>query len=364
MNLTGFPSLAWQAKVNILKLSGIGEIGKDLLSWMGDPYNSEKTVRRADVFIKGSVLFYLIESPLGWQDHKIEAGVILRNAANKNAALVPFITCFINAIKNRIDGRVSRHMDLRWYKFNVNDNISGRVFDKLCKYAKYEDEELIVAKELSIQASRDMAIKISRGELKREHDGKVITRLLEKLVIQKSPSSDKYILSKVGRRMLNGSQWMTVWLTENLVASGIPIDAIVWGLQEDSEEVDCALELKNRIWIFELKDRNFEPGDAHPLFYRAAKFRASKTIIITTRVVTANARKVFDEYYNKERGYPISIEGLNNVGDILHKLVSNAHLESVIEKCKILSERTQINLQPIFTKLFGKYFQEYKGKFN
>ena len=58
--------------------------------------------------------------------------------------------------------------------------------------------------------------------------------------------------------MSSKSHWMTVWLTNLLIGLGVPEKSIIWNLAESGEEIDLAVGLLNRLWIFELKDRDFE----------------------------------------------------------------------------------------------------------
>src|SRR5690606_11171705 len=84
-------------------------------------------------------------------------------------------------------------------------------------------------------------------------------------------------------------------ITKELVENGIPETSIIWSLSDEGEEVDCVVEFKGKIWIFELKDRDFGPGDAHPFVYRGMKYNADKVIIFTSGRVSEDARKVFEK---------------------------------------------------------------------
>ena len=122
---------------------------------------------------------------------------------------------------------------------------------------------------------------------------------------------------------------MTVYVTQVLLELGINKDAILWNLSESGEEVDILVEIFGRLWIFELKDREFGSGDAYPLNYRKVRYRAEKSIIVTTEVVAKDAKKVFEELRKEagiDRDLPVYIEGLENTKSKLINELSFASL--------------------------------------
>src|SRR5438445_4739345 len=52
---------------------------------------------------------------------------------------------------------------------------------------------------------------------------------------------------------------------------------------------------RRRLWVLELKDREFGSGDAHPFNYRRARYGANEAVIITTEKVSSEAKRVFEE---------------------------------------------------------------------
>lgn len=125
-----------------------------------------------------------------------------------------------------------------------------------------------------------------------------------------------YSISTAGAEMLRGSHWMTVWVSDKLTKLGVPVESIFWNLEDAGEEVDIVVEFGGGIWIFELKDREFGAGDAHPFNYRAVRYKADHAVIITTDKVAPDARRVFTELASTR---PIFIEGLENVFDDMRK---------------------------------------------
>ena len=179
---------------------------------------------------------------------------------------------------------------------------------------------------------------------------------------------ETFALTALGRKLTSGSHWMTLLMTKELVAHGIPEASIIWSLSDEGEEVDCVVEFKGKVWIFELKDRDFEAGDAHPFIYRALKYNADKIIVFTSERVSKEAKRVFEKviYGGKtsfKPGHPLYIEGLDSLQSSISKLVKNETLVYVSEKSKEISKLASLDLSIIFTEAFGKYFPVYKGEF-
>lgn len=318
-------------------------------------------------------------------------------------------------MKAKIDGRRVRHMELVWYKAGDGDIIDTHVsFYKSFSYPSISDMDSQVALYLTDPEVRMTLRKIATQDLARncdikgEHKKIIIENIAEliklNLVIQnililcrknaiaialvqskeevagQNPAGtycphcgrmfseelmkESYIISDLGKKMTRGSHWMTVLITNSLIASGISEKSIIWNLTEDSEEVDCVVQFKDQVWIFELKDRNFESGDAHPLtYYRAVKFKANKIIVLTTGKVTKEARNVFKDMSHNSRtessfGIPVYIEGLKFLQLAIDTLVKNETLIHVSKKAKQISLLAGMDFSPIFSNILGDYSLE------
>ncbi|MDY6966026.1 MAG: hypothetical protein SVM80_08690 [Halobacteriota archaeon] len=77
-----------------------------------------------------------------------------------------------------------------------------------------------------------------------------------------------YTITKIGKRLAEGSLWMSIWITELLKESGVGKGSIKWGLEANGEELDIMVEYFDSRLFFELKDREFGLGDAYPFVYR------------------------------------------------------------------------------------------------
>ena len=141
-----------------------------------------------------------------------------------------------------------------------------------------------------------------------------------------------YAISELGRRLIQKSHWMTVWITEVLVSLAVPLQSIIWNVAEEGEEVDLMMEFRDQLWIFELKDREFGAGDAYPFNYRMARYAANRGVIVTTDKVSKDAKRVLEELSRegsrarRTRPLPVFIEGLGSAKLTLSRELSTASL--------------------------------------
>jgi DNA-binding transcriptional ArsR family regulator len=167
--------------------------------------------------------------------------------------------------------------------------------------------------------------------------------------------SEGHLVADLGRSLLRGSHWMTVWVTQRFLELGVPAEAIVWNLEESGEEVDILVGFLGRLWILELKDREFGPGDAHPFSYRRARYRADEAIVISTDKVSPEAKRIFGELASQGRGRlqrqrpdgrgePTYIEGLDQVGPVLQQAIDNASVAEALDALRIPSLATGFDL--------------------
>jgi hypothetical protein len=164
--------------------------------------------------------------------------------------------------------------------------------------------------------------------------------------------SEGYGLTDLGERLVQKSNWMTVWVTERLRRVGVPVESILWNLSESGEEVDLLLEFLEEVWIFELKDRTFSAGDAYPFNYRRARYGADKAFVITTEEVAPDARRVFDELTDQARRAvqvvrPVYIEGLDAVEPELREHVARSAANLAAQQLQPLSVATGYDVRRV-----------------
>jgi len=107
--------------------------------------------------------------------------------------------------------------------------------------------------------------------------------------------------SEVARRLTEGSRWMRVLLTNQLVTEGVQREDIVWNLSQNGEDIDVIASVLDRLVFFELKDREFGLGDAYPFSYRVARYQGDLGVIVSAEKVAPDARKFFEEQRESAR---------------------------------------------------------------
>jgi hypothetical protein len=173
--------------------------------------------------------------------------------------------------------------------------------------------------------------------------------------------SEGYSASELGQQMARHSHWMTVWTTEPLVNLGIPEGAILWNISENGEEVDLLVEFLGQLWIFELKDREFGAGDAHPLNYRQVRYEATKAVIFTTEKVSRDAKRVFEELQRevarsrvvRHSRLPVYIEGLDNAEETLRREIADVSLGYAHGRLAMIGESSGYDLGAVLSARFG-----------
>lgn len=367
MNYLGWRSVWWQSQVAILNLAGI-ELSDKVLTWVAQVGGTnEKTVNySADVFIKDGLIYYLnLDHPWSEDNCKLEMGVISNEEDFNYDLLRPFMRAFTSAIGRAFDGRKARHIINKrrgWQKLGGSRVVSNYLWDKKYDYVSFDLEEQIGAACLADEKCRSQLIAmLKRGKPSPKISGNVWESLESAKLVESVQSDSLAKVSDLGRQLLRGNDWMTIWLVNILIKNRVSRNEIIAKIQDGSEEVDVAIGLGGKTWVFELKGKIFETGDAHRLLARRARFKPDQFIIITTDKVSPDAKRIIDEVQKPGEVYPVLIEGLENVEDILSKLISNTLLNEAMEKCHELSKRMNINLTPLWTELYGKFHRVYKG---
>lgn len=172
----------------------------------------------------------------------------------------------------------------------------------------------------------------------------------------KELTTEGYSISPLGRRLITQSYWMTVWITKLLVDIGIPIESILWNFSESGEEIDVVVEMLGRLWIFELKDREFGAGDAYPLNYRQVRYKADKAVVVSTGKVSKDARRVFADLLkegDKKRERPLYVEGLDAAEEVLRQEVERLHRQRAFERIIRIGMQSGYDLRPILEERYG-----------
>lgn len=158
-----------------------------------------------------------------------------------------------------------------------------------------------------------------------------------------------YTLTERGKKLVDGSSWMSIWTTELLKESGVRKGEIKWGLEAGGEELDIMVEDFDSRLFFELKDREFGLGDAYPFVYRVNRYGGRMGIVATMDKVSTDAKKFFKEE-TERREYPITIqylEGSKNIREGIPKIVEEMALSQVRIMIHPFSARIGFDFWPI-----------------
>jgi hypothetical protein len=291
----------------------------------------------------------------GVGERRLAVGLITEDGGNAAERLQAFADEFAKSVTGTLDGRRTRHMKFNWappapvdrlavLRAHLEEGGGTPTFaepdmsaemragaevlaDRAARELLRELAEAGFARESDILARRgrkedevrallailkDAGLVLSEYLLQCKRSSAQITKLADPAKLEDSSVGDLecagcgrrfadellsegYSVSPLGRSLSKSSHWMTVWVTARLEESGVPLTAIMWNLEEAGEEVDILVDFLSRLWILELKDREFGPGDAHPFNYRRVRYRAEEALVISTEKVSAAAKRVFQE---------------------------------------------------------------------
>ncbi|MER7920364.1 MULTISPECIES: hypothetical protein [unclassified Streptomyces] len=100
-------------------------------------------------------------------------------------------------------------------------------------------------------------------------------------------------ITEFGRTMLDGNRWMSILVLRYLIKLGIPVVNVRMEQIYSGEEVDCIAEIHGQIILFELKDKEFNRGNAYSFGAKIGIFQPDVSVVITTERVGADARDHF-----------------------------------------------------------------------
>lgn len=343
----------------------------------------------------------------------LELGVVTKDEEGGMQRLRTLAADFEEAVRTCVDGRKTRHMNFEW----TSPEQGQERLKQLCKQLEVDGSEvrfrtpdLEAAAEasevLTDRGIRELLQEVSRAGFVREPDLLARRQKREEEIRQRLEASSSagllssqyllqcrnsnspltrlsepdeldpatvgglpcatcgrkfldelltrgYLLSDLGRSMVQGNHWMTVWVTKRLVSLGVPRESILWNLEEATEEIDIVLEFLGELWIVELKDRDFQPGDAHSLNYRRVRYGADKTVIATTGKVSTGTKRVFEDlakeaqktmrvsgHFGTSASQPIYLEGLSGIEKGFEKEMSEAERRFALRVLRPVAQAT------------------------
>ncbi|MFD4720044.1 hypothetical protein ACFWOY_07750 [Streptomyces sp. NPDC058423] len=169
-------------------------------------------------------------------------------------------------------------------------------------------------------------------------------------------------ITDYGRSMLDGSRWMSVLVLQELLKLGIPIESIRMEQEYSGEEVDCMADVYGRLVLFELKDKQFNLGNAYSFGAKVGIFRPDYPVIVTTEKVGSDAREHFVRSANSERGRErflprdrrvgndmTFIEGLSSLRQGLESVISSIAIEAFSPSLEIALSHASVSAESILS---------------
>jgi len=159
-------------------------------------------------------------------------------------------------------------------------------------------------------------------------------------------------ISQTGSKLVSGSYWMMGKVVEILRKSGLREKDIFVSIGYDGEEIDILALAFSKSIVFELKDREFGLGDAYKFHGKVSRLKEKIgddviPIVITTKIVAAEARKLLSEVAsNKRYGYMelggsdyLFIEGLEQVEPEIRKLFDDIIGKTIGDRTETVTSR-------------------------
>ncbi len=154
-------------------------------------------------------------------------------------------------------------------------------------------------------------------------------------------------VTDLGRALLDKARWLTVLLVQELEALGVHRDAILVEQNVGGDELDCLANISGELALFELKDKEFNLGNAYSFGAKIGIIRPKHPVIVTTEHVGNDAKEHFvrarvargpretefadfDLAENSEPTEITYIEGVANLSSGLRSLVGEIYRTDAI----------------------------------
>jgi hypothetical protein len=145
-------------------------------------------------------------------------------------------------------------------------------------------------------------------------------------------------ISTLGHSLLEKSRWFSVLLVDALRRVGVAEHQILLEQQIGADEFDCLANLSGELVLFELKDKEFNLGNAYSFGAKIGIIRPDHSVIVTTEKVGNDAKDHFERartaaarsrapepYIMFEPIRSDSIEYIEGVEELLPKIQSLAN---------------------------------------
>jgi hypothetical protein len=171
-----------------------------------------------------------------------------------------------------------------------------------------------------------------------------------------------YALTDRSRKLLDGSHWMTVWITSQLAGEGISIDRMSWGATAGEDEIDIVAHIQDQVVFFELKDRAFGLGDAYPFTARVQRYGANAGVIISMEGIAEEASKFLQEQARSLQSTIYTVAGEREVRAKVPEIVSRTAESAFIEAFQNLFQWSNVDVSPILRAWANKSARRVAGR--
>jgi hypothetical protein len=108
-------------------------------------------------------------------------------------------------------------------------------------------------------------------------------------------------LAPLGRRLLDGSRWLSLLVMEELHNRGVEYERMLIEQKSGGDEMDCFADISGELVLLELKDKEFSLGNAYSFGAKIGITRPQMSVIVTTAHVGGDAK---DHFRRAELGDP------------------------------------------------------------
>jgi hypothetical protein len=120
--------------------------------------------------------------------------------------------------------------------------------------------------------------------------------------IDQESAEDLLTITDLGALLLDKSRWLSVLVREELVNLGVRHDDILLECQLGADEVDCIALISGNVTIFELKDKEFNMGNAYSFSAKISVINPERSVILTTDKVANDVKGRFSRVKRDTRG--------------------------------------------------------------
>jgi hypothetical protein len=144
-------------------------------------------------------------------------------------------------------------------------------------------------------------------------------------------------VTDLGRALLDKARWLTILLMTELEAVGVSRDSIFVEHTVGTDEINCLVNVSGELVLFELKDKDFNLGNAYSFGAKIAIIKPQHPVIVTTEHVGNDAKDHFKRagvsgvsesplFVESEVGDEIAyIEGVGNLRSGIEEIVSRIY---------------------------------------